>query len=164
MNINHVGFADFAKWPNCGSCHPCSHQRPDKRVRDFYRKYAWSRRKRRKLTKNTEALTRDVVPKVSALNIFEFTCINRVQSQDSSEVLQRFSSKGLDKEPRKWYNIEAVGKHRCPISSVGRALDFWSRCPEFDSPMEHPTGQKRLMWGVFCFSLRFLFDEREILC
>ena len=67
MTNTRVGLAHTPKWPNCGSGYACSHQRPDKRVRNFYRKYAGSRGKRRELTLNIEALTRDVVPKVSAL-------------------------------------------------------------------------------------------------
>ena len=33
-----------------------------------------------------------------------------------------FFKKGIDKREKKWYTIKAVKK--CPISSVGRALDF----------------------------------------
>ena len=42
MNIERVGVADFAERKACGGCYPRSHQRPDKRIRNFYRKYAGS--------------------------------------------------------------------------------------------------------------------------
>ena len=42
MTNTRVGLAHTPKWPDCGSCYACSHQRPDERLRDFYRKYAGS--------------------------------------------------------------------------------------------------------------------------
>ena len=39
MNINSVWIAHPPKWPNCGRCDTCSHQRPDERIWDFYREY-----------------------------------------------------------------------------------------------------------------------------
>ena len=50
MNINSVWVTHPPKWPDCGSCDARSYQWPDKGVRNLYRKYAWSRGKRRKLT------------------------------------------------------------------------------------------------------------------
>ena len=71
MNINSERLAADSGGAFDWGGHPRPDQRPHPGIWDFHREYAGGGSKRRKLTVNTEALTRDVIPSVSASLIWK---------------------------------------------------------------------------------------------
>ena len=66
MTITREREPHRAERPPGGGGHPCAGQRPHPGVRHLCADHAGTGRKQHKLSKNKEALTRDVVPYVSA--------------------------------------------------------------------------------------------------